>query len=103
MTSTAINVNKTTTSGRAYIRSMLNEWLEDRAHDPWGCALHALSIVCDTLRASEKGAPSSIATHGARGLIRAIDAGKCTTDDVRYGMWVINRYADLVERAGRSY
>lgn len=122
MTSTVIDVDATTDIGRKAIREYIKEWADDRAHDPYGSGMNALGVIVDTLWECGEGVPGAIATQGmgggvpdiedteiedefsdARELYAAIERDVLSVDDVRYGMFVLDRYLDIVNLAGRSY
>lgn len=108
MTSTAIDISATTPEGRAAVREIIRELAWDRAYDPYGSGMAALGAVVDVLWTNGEGVPSAIATGGPAGsegmdeLAAALDEG-ATIDDVRYFMFVLDRYLDLVKLAGRNY
>jgi len=128
MTCTEVDVSVTTREGREYIRAWIKDCAWDRKYDPWGSGMLALGVLVNVLWTCGEGVPSRIATPGAaRGGILDPDAkvdgpnapddesaearllyqqvcrGELTLDDVRYGMFVVDRYLSLAERAGRSY
>jgi len=128
VTYTEVDVSATTREGRDYIRAWVKDHAWDRKHDPWGSGMGALGVLLDVLWTCGEGVPSRIATPGAAGggildpdadvdgpnapddesadarwLYQQVCRGELTIDDVRYGMFVVDRYLSLVERAGRSY
>lgn len=114
MTITAVDVAATTREGRAHIRAVVREMADDRAYDPWGSGMTALGALVDVLWELGEGVPSSIATPGpatsidpddvrALELLGDVENDNVTTGDVRYAMFYVSRYLDVVERAGRSY
>ena len=129
MTYTEVDVSATTREGRDYIRARIKEYADDREHDPWGSGMVALGVLVDVLWTCGESVPSRIATPSpisdgvilnpevdangpnapddefteARWLYQQIGKGDLTVDDVRYGMFVVDRYLSLAERAGRSY
>jgi len=129
MTYTEVDVSATTREGRLFIRDMIKEYAWDREHDPWGSGTLALGVMLDVLWSCGEGVPSRIATPArandgvildpdvdadgpnapddefteARWLYQQIGKGDLTTDDVRYGMFVVDRYLSLAHRAGRDY
>ena len=128
MTYTEVDVSATTREGRDYIRDMIKGYADDRKYDPWGSGMIALGVLVDVLWACGEGVPSRIATPGAAGggildpdldvdeldvpddefaearlLYQQVCRGELTLDDVKYGMFVVDRYLSLVHRAGRSY
>lgn len=115
MTCTVVDVDATTRTGRAHLRSFVREVAEDRAHDPYGSGMLALGALVDVLWEFGEGVPSAIATPGCAGggvdpddyaaseLLGDIENEHATTDDVRYTMFVVSRYLDIVTAAGRNY
>lgn len=129
MTCTEVDVGATTREGREYIRAWIKDCADDRKYDPWGSGMIALGVLVDVLWTCGEGVPSRIATPArandgvildpdvdadgpnapddefteARWLYQQIGKGDLTTDDVRYGMFVVDRYLSLAHRAGRDY
>ena len=128
MTYTEVDVSATTREGRDYIRAWIKDHAWDREHDPWGSGMLVLGVLLDVLWTCGEGVPSRIGTPGAAGggildpdvdadgpnapddesvdarwLYQQIGKGDLAIDDVRYGMFVIDRYLSLAERAGRRY
>jgi hypothetical protein len=128
VTYTEVDVSATTREGRECIRDRIKEYADDREHDPWGSGMVALGVLVDVLWSCGEGVPYWISTPGAAGggilfphadvdgpdapddehvearrLYQQVCRGELTIDDVRYGMFIVDRYLSLVELAGRSY
>jgi hypothetical protein len=112
MTYTVIDIDATTRNGRNAVRAIVRELADDRAHDPYGSGMNALDAIVTTLWAAGEGVPSAIATEGAGGydkdhpdvpdIMSGIESGEWTTDDVRYFMFVLSRFIDVVRVGGRG-
>lgn len=111
MTYTVVDVDATTREGRTAMRAIVRELADDHAHDPYGSGMCALGAIVDTLWASGEGVPSAIVSPGANlmgseeaePILDGIDTGELTTADVRYFMFVLSRYIDVVRLAGHQH
>lgn len=111
MTVTVIDVDATTRNGRDAVREIVREIAEDHAYDPYGSGMLALEAVTDALYVMGDGVPSAItqfpmgyrAGENGQYIAGRVDSEKFTSDDVRYFMFVLSRYIDVVRLAGRNY
>lgn len=111
MTVTVIDVDATSRKGRGAVRAIVRDIAEDHAHDPYGSGMLALEAVTDALFAMGDGIPSAITTfpmahragENGQDIAGRVDAGDFSSDDVRYFMFVLSRYIDVVRLAGRDY
>lgn len=107
--------------GRNLIRAAFRDAADDHKHDPWGSGMMALGVLTDA--ATWLGEPfvdATIMTPGAgqveggewiqydefesaRELTVAIREGQASTEDLDYGIRVIDRYLDLPAVNARRY
>lgn len=111
-----------TPKGRDIVRAFIVDAAWDHAYDPWGSALCALGVLCDALQWTESTDDVSGYTYSPGAgqdpwgewivadeyedawlLTDEMREGRVTVADIVAGVAYVDRFADMAEKAGRSY